>query len=59
MDQLPNDPAMLLGFLNMKLRDYYTGLDELCEDMNIDKEALLARMKEAGWEYSEENKKFW
>ncbi len=59
MDQLPGDPAMLLGFLNMKLRDYYADLDELCDDMHLDKEELLSRMNEAGWDYSEKNKKFW
>lgn len=59
MNELPADPAMLLSFLNMKLRDAYASLDELCDDLDIDREALLKRMADAGFEYSAENKRFW
>ena len=50
---------MLLSFLNMKLRDNYASLEELCDDLDIDRDALLKRMAEAGFEYSAENKRFW
>ena len=30
---LPNDPVMLLSVINLKLRDYYPTLDQLCEDL--------------------------
>ncbi len=50
---------MLLSFLNMKLRDSYASLDELCDDLDIDREALVQRMADAGFEYSAENKRFW
>ncbi len=59
MNELPKDPAMLLSFLNMKLRDSYASLDELCDDLDIDREALVQRMADAGFEYSAENKRFW
>jgi hypothetical protein len=29
---------MLFSVINMKLRDCYSSLDELCEDMNVNKE---------------------
>ena len=35
--QLPNDPVMLMSVINLKLRDFYSNLDALCEDMNVDK----------------------
>ncbi len=57
--ELPNDPMMLFSVVNMKLRDCYASLDELCEDMNVDKEKLVAQLKAAGFEYSKENNKFW
>ena len=38
--QLPNDPIMLMSVINLKLRDFYSNLDALCDDMNIDKEEL-------------------
>lgn len=34
---LPRDPVMLLSVVNTKLRDYYSTLDVLCEDMQVDK----------------------
>lgn len=57
--ELPEDPMMLLSVVNMKLRDCYSSLDELCEDMNINKNELIARLKAAGFEYSEEHNRFW
>lgn len=58
--QLPNDPAMLLSFINMKLRDQYPdGLDSLCDDMNIDKDALVRELSYAGFSYSPEHNRFW
>ena len=31
--QLPEDPMMLLSFVNMKLRDEYDSLQALCDDL--------------------------
>ncbi|MBQ4525078.1 MAG: DUF4250 domain-containing protein [Bacteroidaceae bacterium] len=56
---IPTDPMMLFSFINMKLRDQYPSLDDLCEDMGIDKDELLATLANVGFEYSEENNKFW
>lgn len=54
-----DDPMMLFSMVNMKLRDCYHSLDELCDDMNVDKELLVKKLKAAGFEYSKENNKFW
>ena len=51
--ELPKDPMILFSVINTKLRDCYSSLDELCEDMNVD------RLKSAGFEYSTEHNKFW
>ena len=59
MQTLPKDPIMLLSFINMKLRDIYSSLDELCDDMEVDRAELEARLSQAGYEYSAENNKFW
>ena len=56
--ELPKDPMMLFSFINMKLRDYYPSLDAL-EDMNVSKEDILNRLKEAGFEYNPSQNKFW
>lgn len=59
INQLPQDPFMLMSFINMKLRDQYPSLPALCEDMNIKEEDITSRLSEAGFEYSKENNKFW
>ena len=59
MMDLPQDLMMLFSFINMKLRDQYDTLDALCEDMNVNKEELIAKLADVGFEYSEELKKFW
>ena len=56
---LPQDPMMLFSVINMKLRDFYPSLDALCEDLNVNKEELMAKLAAFGFEYSEENNKFW
>lgn len=53
--QLPNDPVMLMSVINLKLRDFYSNLDALCEDMNVDKVELSERLYSAGFEYDEEH----
>lgn len=59
MNELPNDPMILFSFVNMKLRDCYSSLDELCVDMNVDKEELIRKLASFGFEYDSENNKFW
>lgn len=59
MENLPQDPFMLASFINMKLRDEYPSLDELCASLDIEREWLIERMAQCGMEYSEENNKFW
>ena len=48
---LPADPDMLASFLKMKLRDQYTSLDALCDDLELNKEEIVARLKEADYDY--------
>ncbi|KGI61011.1 hypothetical protein HMPREF3034_00923 [Prevotella sp. DNF00663] len=59
MDKLPQDPMILFSTVNMLLRDNYSSLDELCDDMDVDRTALVAKLATAGFEYSEVNNKFW
>ena len=59
MDELPKDPFMLMSFINMKLRDYYSNLDELCEDLGIEREVITTILGSIGMEYNPETNKFW
>ena len=59
MNQLPKDINMLFSFINMKLRDEYSSLDELCNTMDIEKKWLIEQMETGGFEYNESQNKFW
>lgn len=55
---LPNDPAMLLSFVNMKLRDQYKSLDDMCEDLDVSADDIKAKLATIGYEYDESQKAF-
>lgn len=55
---LPQDPAILLSYVNTMLRDKYKNLDELCEDCEINKSELTGKLKNIGYEYSETLNRF-
>lgn len=55
---IPNDPVMLLSYVNLKLRDYYKSLDELCEGENLEKQVLLDKLSGIGYVYQEQNNQF-
>ncbi|WP_194192293.1 DUF4250 domain-containing protein [Clostridium chrysemydis] len=58
MDVLNMDPNILLSIINLKLRDYYSNLDSLCEDMDINKEILEKRLKEIDYIYDGDKNQF-
>ena len=50
-DRFPKDAFMLASVINTKLRDDYSGIDELCDDLGIDRSALEKKLSDAGFEY--------
>ena len=52
---IPKDPNLLYSFMNMKLRDCYSSLENMCEDMDLDQTALLAGLEAAGMTYDAEH----
>ena len=55
---LPNDPVMLLSVINMKLRDMYSSLDALCEDMDVSREEIEEKLKKINYEYDLQSNQF-
>lgn len=55
---MPEDPVMLLSFVNMKLRDFYGSLDSLCEECSVDKAGLVEKLKKIDYVYDEERNQF-
>ena len=50
---IPNDPAMLVSYINMKLRDKYASLEELCDDLNLDETSLRIKLESINYFYDE------
>jgi len=55
---IPNDPVMLLSFVNLKLRDFYSDLDGLCEDLNVSKKELEDKLAGIDYHYDRERNQF-
>ena len=55
---IPNDPAMLLSFVNLKLRDFYKSLDEMCSDMGLDKKDIEEKLSSIDYEYDDKQNRF-
>lgn len=55
---IPNDSAILLSYINTKLRDCYASLDELCSDMELNRDEISEKLAKIGYSYSAENNAF-
>lgn len=55
---IPNDPVILLSFVNTKLRDFYPTLSELCADLQIDQNWLINKLAAIDYEYNAEQNRF-
>lgn len=55
---LPKDPMILFSMINMKLRDTYSSLDALCDDLDEDKNELIERLAKVGFRYDPEKNTF-
>lgn len=49
---IPQDPVMLLSYVNMKLRDSYSSLDALCDDLDLDKQELCRKLSAIDYIYN-------
>lgn len=55
---IPKEPAMLLSYINMKLRDFYHTLELCCEDLDLDQKELVDTLAGIGYEYCEKTNQF-
>lgn len=55
---LPNDPMILLSYLNTRLRDDYLSLDALCEDLDLSRAELEKKLEAVGFSYDAEQNRF-
>lgn len=55
---VPQDPMILLGFINMKLRDFGMDLDALCEDLNVSRQDIEKTLATADYHYDAQHNQF-
>ena len=55
---LPSNPFVLLSYINTKLRDNYSSLDELINDLDLNKEEIINTLKSINYEYDSNLNKF-
>ena len=56
--QLPQDPAVLLSYVNIDLRDPHPSPARRSSDLGADEENLRAALAAAGYEYDEKTNSF-
>lgn len=55
---IPQDPVMLLSFINLKLRDYYGNLEQLCDDLEVNEHEIRDKLASIDYHYNEERNQF-
>ncbi|WP_026520534.1 DUF4250 domain-containing protein [Butyrivibrio sp. FCS006] len=58
---LPQDPIILLSYVNTQLRDNYSSLDKLAEGLDMSEEEvkeMVGRLEGVGYKYDEEVNQF-
>ena len=56
--QMPNDSNMLLSYVNLKLRDFYASLDDMCDDMDVSKAEIEEKLQKIGYNYDSQRNQF-
>lgn len=55
---IPNDPIMLLSYINTQLRNFYPSLDALCKDLNLEQKNLTDKLASIDCHYNKEQNQF-
>ena len=55
---MPNDPVMLLSFINTQLRDNYATLDELAAAYGVNADDIRNKLGSIDYTYDEESNRF-
>ena len=56
--QVPKDPYMLLSYVNLKLRDNYSNLEALCDDIDVSQGEIEEKLNGAGYFYDKDANQF-
>ena len=58
MSTIPNDPMMLLSYINTKLRDNYDNLSALCDDLELNADDIISKLASIDYAYNSKLNRF-
>jgi len=58
MRTIPQDPFMLLSYVNTQLRDFYSSLEELCQAIGMEQKELEEKLRAIDYHYNQQRNQF-
>ena len=55
---IPNDPVMLLSYINTQLRDNYKDLEDLCDRLGVSQSEIEEKLGKIGYRYNKDLNQF-
>ncbi len=57
-ENIPQDPVILLSYVNLKLRDFYSSFDDMCEDLELDSTQISEKLASIDYKYDPAQNQF-
>lgn len=55
---LPNDPIILLSFVNTQLRDFYSSFEDFCKSQSVDSQVIIDKLALIDYTYDASTNQF-
>lgn len=55
---IPQDPVMLLSYINTQLRDNYKDLEDLCDRLDVSQSEIEEKLGKIGYRYNKDLNQF-
>ena len=55
---IPNDPVMLLSYINTQLRDNYKDLEDLCDRLDVSRSEIEEKLGKISYRYNKDLNQF-
>ena len=55
---IPNDPMILVSYLNTQLRDFYPSLAELCKSLDLSENEICTKLADIDYHYDPSKNQF-
>ena len=55
---IPNDPVILLSYINTQLRDNYSSLEDLCKSLSVSQQFIEEKLAGIGYAYDVKTNSF-